>query len=176
MENRVDEVIKLRKSVRSFQEKSISDEIVTALLNAAIEAPSASNNQLWKFGVVRDSQRIKKIKMFSPGMGGNPPCLIVLCTDKKLAIEKSGKSGTEEALMDISMAGENIMLKACDLGLGTCAIRSYQPQAVHKLLKLPENLSVDLIISVGYADKENKKPARKPLDEVVFYEKWAEEQ
>ncbi|PNV79468.1 MAG: nitroreductase family protein, partial [Fervidicoccus sp.] len=60
------EIIKGRRCVRSFREEAISEQDLRAILEAGIWAPSGSNAQPWKFFVVRDRNRIDKIKMVSP--------------------------------------------------------------------------------------------------------------
>ena len=78
-------------------------------------------------------------------------------------------------IMDASMAAENLMLAALEEGLGTCAIKSYNNAAVRKLLKLPDSIHVELLVSVGYPEAEPKMPKRKDVDEIVFFNEWKEE-
>ncbi|WP_406541474.1 nitroreductase family protein [Clostridium ljungdahlii] len=80
----------------------------------------------------------------------------------------------ELAIMDISMASENIMLLAAERGLGTCPVKSFNAQAVRKILKLPEYVSPDLIITLGYPKNETKSPPKRKLEDVLFYNDWEE--
>jgi len=73
------------------------------------------------------------------------------------------------------MAAENIMLAAVEYGLGTCAIKSYNEAAVRKLLKLPEHIHMELLISIGYPEGEARLPARKSLSEILSYNEWREQ-
>ena len=64
-----------RRSIRKYQDKQISDELVKELLGAAMSAPSAGNQQPWHFIVVRDREKLENIGSFHPyaKMAGNAP-------------------------------------------------------------------------------------------------------
>lgn len=66
------------------------------------------------------------------------------------------------------------MLKATELGLGTCAIKSYNDKAVHKLLKLPDTMRLEILISVGWPAAEPREPKRKAMEDVLFWNTWEE--
>ena len=52
------------------------------------------------------------------------------------------------------MAAENLMLKAVELGLGTCAIKSYNDSAIRKILNIPERYRIEMLMSIGYPQGE----------------------
>ena len=167
------EIMKNRRSVRAFSTEPISRDDVMELLEGAILAPSGSNIQPWFFGIIDDLKQLERIFSFSPGLGGKPPCIIVVCSDRKLAYEKGNKLGCDEmAIMDISMASENIILLATERGWGTCAVKSFNSAAVKQILNLPEHISPDLIITLGHPKKQHKGPPKKQLKDVVFCNHW----
>lgn len=170
------EVLKKRRSIRKFKDRQVSREVLLELVEAASLAPSASNLQAWRFCIVDDPALVRKVDMFSPGISGKPPVIIAICSDYGYAEKKT--SGTNYkaygCIMDASMAAENLMLAAVEKGLGTCAIKSYNDAAVRKLLKLPETLHLEILITVGYPDMDPKQPARKGLDEIAFFNTWEE--
>ena len=166
------ELIKSRRSIRSFESKKLEFEELKNLVEAAIWAPSGSNIQPWFFGIISNDEVIEKIKFFSPGLFGNPPNLIVLCVNKKIAYEKGGELGKELCIYDIAMAAQNILLCATDKGLATCCIKSFNQKAVNKILLLPEHISSELIISVGQAKRVPKPPKRKNLSKITFKDNW----
>ena len=89
--------------------------------------------------------------LFSPGLSGKPPVILVICSDLEKARKKGGRnSESYGCLMDASMAAENLMLKAVELGLGTCAIKSYNETAVRRILCLPERYRIEMLVSIGY--------------------------
>lgn len=167
------EVVSKRRSIRRFQEKPLDEAQISRLLQAACLAPSGSNIQPWIFGAVTDPALIKLVKTFSPGMLGNPVCVIACCTDRRLAFEKGGELGRDAmALMDVCHAAENIALCATNMGLGTCFVKSYNDDAVRKILGLPEHVSLDLLIMAGHPETVPAMPKRRPLVEVSFRNKW----
>ncbi len=172
------DVISKRHSIRSFKETPVSREILNSLLEAGIQAPTASNLQAWRFVVVHDPGVVRKINMFSPGMSGGPAAVIAICSDYGYAeAKKSGKHYKDYGcIMDASMAAQNIMLAAVDAGLGTCAIKSYTESAVRKILKLPEEIHLEILIAVGYPAGEGRNVPRKGLNEIVSYNSWGSEE
>ena len=154
------DAIKGRRSVRSYKDEKIRVERLKKILTAAIWSPSGSNEQPWKFIVVENDDGIKKIKVFSPGLFGSPAAIVIVCRDLKRASEISG-------LMDISMASQNMMLTAYDLGIGSCAIRSFGKSAVKRLYDLPDHINPELLIALGYPERIPKAPKRREIDEVV---------
>ena len=165
------EAIKGRRAVRRFQEKEIPMDALKKILEAGIWAPSGSNIQPWEFIVVREKANIEKIRLISPGLFGNPSALVVICINKKLA-EKGGKMGEESALMDVSMAAQNMMLAAYSMGIGSCPVISFNKPALKELLEIPPHLEPVLILIFGYPKFWPKPPKRKPLEEVAHLEQY----
>jgi nitroreductase len=164
------EAIKGRRSVRSFRDGHIPEDHLKVVLEAAVWAPSGSNAQPWEFVVVRDRSTVEKIKLFSPGLFGDPDTLVVLCVNR----ERIKGRGPKElvAVMDVAMAAQNMMLAAYSLGIGSCPIASFNKTAVKELLDIPEHVDPILMVSLGYPDRWPEPPRRRPLEEVVHYGKY----
>jgi nitroreductase len=164
------EAIKGRRSVRSFRDGRIPEDHLKVVLEAAVWAPSGSNAQPWEFVVVRDRSTVEKIKLFSPGLFGDPDTLVVLCVNR----ERIKGRGPKElvAVMDVAMAAQNMMLAAYSLGIGSCPIASFNKTAVKELLDIPEHVDPILMVSLGYPDRWPEPPRRRPLEEVVHYGKY----
>jgi nitroreductase len=164
------DAIKGRRSVRKYTDRKIPKEKLEQIMEAAVWSPSASNAQAWEFIIAENSDDIKKIKTFSPGIFGNPAAMIIVCRDLKRAYELCGELGRDIlSLMDISMACQNIMLAAYDLGIGSCAVRSFGIGAVKKLYDLPEHINPELLITLGYPEEAPKPPKRREVSEVVHW-------
>ena len=159
-----------RRSVRSFQADPVPEDRLRRLVEAGIWAPSGGNAQTWCFIIVTDGVSIRRLKMLSPGLLGNPPAVIVICQDIAEAERKGAKLGKEVlSLMDSAMAAQNIMLAAYAEGLGTCIVRSFHPGGVQKLLRLPDYIEPQALISVGVPASVPKPPKRN-FDIVSFQE------
>ena len=159
-----------RRSVRSFKADHVPEDRLRRLVEAGIWAPSGGNAQTWRFIIVTDGVSIRRLKMLSPGLLGNPPAVIVICQDIAEAERKGAKLGKEVlSLMDSAMAAQNIILAAYAEGLGTCIVRSFHPGGVQKLLKLSQYVEPQILISVGVPASVPKPPKRN-FDIVSFQE------
>jgi len=167
------DVIKGRRSIRSYQNEKIPRHLLEEIMEAAIWAPTGSNAQAWKFIVVGNDADIKNIKSLSPGIFDIPAAIVIVCRDLKRAYDIGGELGRDVlSIMDISMASQNIMLRAYDLGIGSCAVRSFGITAVKKFLDLPDYLRPELLITLGYPEKILDPPERRKINEVVHW--WKE--
>lgn len=169
------DAIKQRRSIRRFSERPVPDALLLALVHAGAVAPSASNLQAWQFVVINEPELVRKVNLFSPGLSGKPPVIIAICSDMNyVSIHGSTNSEVYGCMMDASMAAENMMLKALEFGLGTCAIKSYNVSAVSKLLNLPNRFRMELLISVGYPEGDLKPRRLRPMEEIVHWNTWEE--
>jgi nitroreductase len=181
------ETIKTRRSIRRFQDKQVEDEKLQNILQAIQQAPSWANMQCWRFIVVKDAETKNKIsdysyveKVFAPmGYKANPsqkglaeaPVVIVACADPT----QSGQIREQEYyLTDIGIASQNLMLAARAEGLGTVMVGLYDEDRIRELLNIPDSVRVVGLFPLGYPRDEKKEgPPRKPLEEIVFQEKWS---
>jgi nitroreductase len=166
------EAIQGRRSIRSYKEDKVAKNTLSALvLESGIWAPSGGNAQTWRFVVITDLEQIRKIRMVSPGLLSKTPALIVICQDMMEMQKRGGDFGREFlTIADSAMAAQNIMLAACDLGLGTCVIASFHRRGVRQILHLPEEIVPMLLISVGIPAKPVKAPNRKK--DVIWFNEY----
>jgi nitroreductase len=164
------EAIKGRRSIRSFEDRPVEKEVLTRLIEAGVWAPSGGNLQTWRFVIITSLEMMKKIKMVSPGLLGNPPAVIVICQDVEEARRRNKKLAEELILYDTAMCAQNILLAAYELNLGSCPILSFHKKAVQQLLHLPEGVMPQLLVSIGYPGKIPPAPARK-LEGIYFFER-----
>lgn len=153
--------------MRSFLSKPIQDEDAIKILDAARLAPSAGNLQKWGFIYVKDPQVLRMIKNCSPGFYGDAAAAIVIGIEVG-EDPYASVSYSHVRIMDVGFAAENILLAAHSLGLGGCAIASFNEGCVSKVLNVPKNWKPMLIVSLGYPDKIPKAPHKKSLSELVY--------
>ena len=171
----ISKAIEERRSIRKFTEQPVEKEIIKEIVRAGALAPSASNLQAWRFFVADDPALVRKIDLYCPGLSGKPPVILAIGTDLKEVEERGSKNSlVYGCMMDASMAGENMILKAMEYGLGTCAIKSYNDTAVKKLLKIPESVRLELLISLGYPSGDARERKRKDLDAILYWNAWEE--
>ena len=173
--------ISRRVSCRAYKSDPVQRECVLRILEAARLAPSACNQQPWRFAVARDPDIRRRIveEGFLPGIkmpwALDAPVLIVIGMETSFLTHRAGAliSGVNYPWIDIGIAGEHLVLAATELGLGTCWIGWIRPRTVRKIVKWPGSVKPVAVITVGHPfESEEKIPApdrRKGLNELV---KW----
>lgn len=164
------EAIRGRRSVRRFLPEPIDRSVLDRIVEAAIWAPSGGNAQTWRFVVVTEAERRRRLQTVSPGLLGDPPIVIAVCQDLGEARAKGSTLGeTFLAPVDAAMATQNLLLAAHAEGLGTCTIASFHRKAVARLLELPDGVEAILLISAGCPAESPEPPARR-TDGIVHFE------
>ena len=163
------DIIKKRCSVRAYTDQPINEKDLKKLVEAAGWAPSAGNSYSWQVIIVQNNDLLRKIQYVSPGMLGNPSADMVLCIEREKALKRVGTKGKELfCMMDIAHAAQNICLEATELGIGSCCIMSFNPDAVAELLDLPEDFTADYIISLGYPAGTQIKTKKRSVEETIL--------
>jgi nitroreductase len=159
------EAIRKRRSIRKYQDREVENEKLDLLLEAARLAPSAKNKQNWKFIVVKDKKVKKQLVPACKNQKfvGEAPVVIAGIADP--TVNKWYK-------IDMGIAFEHIALEAVELGLGTCWIGAFYEDQVKKVLNVPDELEVVVLITIGYPAEQPEKRPRKNINEIVMYEKF----
>jgi len=166
-------VIHSRKSVRNFTGQAVSKDDLIKILQAGMAAPSAVNKQPWSFVVVTEGKALKLLagKLANAGMLRKAGAAIVVCA----LPEKAYGQRRELAIIDSTLAGENILLAVEALGLGATWTAAYPYEdrmtAVRESLGIPENVIPLTVIPIGYPAGDDK-PKNKYKPENIHWEKW----
>ncbi len=167
----IQDAILNRRSIRNYADNPVTDEQITRLLEAAMMAPSAGNAQPWQFIVVRDREKLSKIKDINPyaGMAGKAPVGILVSGD--LTQEKHPGFWVQ----DCSAAIQNLLLAAHGEGLGTVWTGIYpledRVEGFRKLFELPEHIVPLAFIPIGQPGHQPKSETRF-RQERVHKERW----
>ncbi len=181
------DLVKKRQSVRRYLPQEIESERLVRCLEAARLAPSASNSQPWSFIVVNNPELKDKIARltFDNIISFNKfvtqaPVLIVFVIEKPKVITRIGSfiKKIEYPKIDIGIAAENFCLQATAEGMGTCMLGWFKETPIKKLLNIPADKKIGLIVSVGYAPEDYKlrEKSRKSFTEVVRYNSYTDNQ
>jgi nitroreductase len=144
------DAIRTRRSVRRYLDQPVPLELIQKLLAAAMQAPSARNEQPWQFVVIDDRAVLAAIPEFMPNaaMAGAAPLAILVCGD--LDLEKSEGYW----VVDCAAATENLLLAAHALGLGAvwCGVypRKERMDGLRRLVGLPQNVVAHSLVVIGY--------------------------
>ncbi|MCX7916973.1 MAG: nitroreductase family protein [bacterium] len=167
-------VIRTRRSIRSYEKKDIPDDILKKILEGARVAPSGNNRQPWYFIVVKDEEKKRKIAEYSYNQSfiAEAPVVIVCCGERYANRYEPFKD--ECYLVDVIIAIDHLILTARNYGIGSCWIGAFYPNPIKKLLDIPENIDVIMIVPLGYPEGIGFRESffRKSLSEIVFKEKF----
>ena len=148
-----------RVSIRKYQNKPVETEKIQAILRAAMQAPSAANQQPWEFYVVTDREKLAALSQVSPyaGMTADALAAIVSAYRKDCRIPAYAE-------IDLSIAMENLWLETDAQGLGGVwlgiAPIGERMEAVEKILDMPESIRAFAIFPFGYPAEERKQQDR----------------
>lgn len=165
------DVIEKRRSIRAYENKPVEEEKLRRILKAGQKAPSANNKQSWKFIVVKDKVKLQKLVYACKQQNfvGEAPILIVGCAYNTDYIMTCGQYAYT---IDTTIALTHMMLAATALDLGTCWLGAYYEDKVRKILKIPDDVRIVGILTLGYSRYEPPETNRKPLGEIVSFDKW----
>ena len=158
-----------RVSIRKYQNKPIEKEKILAILKAAMQAPSATNQQPWEFYVVTNREKLIALADSNPYASAckEAPCAIVSVYRKDCRIPSF-------AQIDLSIAMENLWLETDAQGLGGVWIGTApledRMEAVKKILDLPENLEAFALFPLGYPAEEKKQEDRFEQERIHYVE------
>ncbi len=175
----VNEAIKSRRCVRKYKPDKVSMHLVAKILDAARFAPSAGNTQNWWFVIVTDIEQKKRIAEASANQlwMTTAPLYIVICNDYKRLVELYGASGKMFSIQDCAVIATYIMLLAKENNLDTCWVGSFDPEKVQKILKLPEYIDPEIILTIGYSDELKVKDAvRNEIEDMTFFNAWGDKE
>ncbi|MCX7704720.1 MAG: nitroreductase family protein [bacterium] len=165
------EVIVKRYSVRAYKSEPVEKWKIEKILEATRVAPSAANRQPYKIIVISTEGRRDELKeIYSADWFVQAPVIIAICGIKSVAWTR--KDGKNHVDIDCAIAMDHLILAATELGLGTCWICAFDPDAARKILKLPEDVEPIAFTPVGYPADNPKMKKRKELSELVCYDVW----
>jgi nitroreductase len=190
-----DQAIQTRRSIRNFKPDPVSDKAVFDILEAARVAASGSNIQPWRFIIIRSPEMKDKLKAATIyRFALKAPVIIACCTnlsaldtrpDRVAELIQAGvfdqvevegeyappERNQEQVLtylnMNVGIAITHMMLKAVDLGLGTCWIGGFDPLKTKELLALDDNFQVLALLPIGYPERIPEPRPRFPLEKLI---------
>jgi nitroreductase len=158
--------IATRRSIRRYENKPVEPGTVTTLLKAAMQAPSAMNQQPWHFVVIDDRKTRETIAAQHPHADecADAPVVIVVCGDT------STLAAPDHWPQDCSAATQNLLLAAHDVGLGAVWSAIYpnsrQVAVFQRILHLPDHVFPFAVVPIGYPAEEKAPEDRYSADRV----------
>lgn len=166
------EIIFNRRSIRKFENKPVEKDKIDKILRAAMQAPSAGNQQPWEFIVVENKDTLEKLSQMTPyakPVAGSGVTFVLLANKDSLKIPTAWQQ-------DMSAAAENMLLEATHLGLGSLwlgvSTLDSAMDYVRDLYQLSDNFLPFALIAVGYPDGQKNEFVDRYNADKVHYEKY----
>ena len=164
-----------RKSVREFTDEGITFEDIKKILTAGMSGPSCMNKRMWSFVVIRNKELLGKLSVAN-GLYAGPlrgaALGILVCGD----LERALPEAPEYWVIDASIATQNMVLAAQDLGIGSVWLGCWpcedRVQEVKELMALPENIVPHSILAPGYAKEPDNEERDLYESDRVHFDEW----
>ena len=166
----VTEAIRKRYSCRAYQDRPVEQKKLSQIFETARLAPSAKNEQDWRFVVVTDKEKKQQVAESTnrPEVFGKAGVIIAACSNSDYVM----KCGQAIGPIDVAIALDHISLLAAELGLGTCWIGSFETEKVRKILEIPQDVAIIELMTLGYPADGQRETTREPVEKIVCYDKW----
>ena len=172
-------IIKERRSIRLYQKKEISEELLEQVLESIRWSPSWANTQCWEVVIIKNQEIKKGLEETLPKT--NParkavveaPVTIGLCAKLESSGYYKGKVSTKLGdwyMFDLGIAAQSICLTAHSLGLGTVITGMFDHDMAKELLNVGDEYQIVSLIPMGYPAKESTVPKRREIREFVHYD------
>jgi len=177
----ISEIINKRRSVRNYKDIPVDKETISAIIDAGRVSPSACNAQPGRFVAVTEKELINEI--VKDGLGGavpnkwaaTAPAIIVGCAQLNILTHRIGESvkGIQYHQIDLGISMEHMVLKATEMGLGTCWIGWFKERRIKQILNIPKGWRVIALLTLGYPQEESTgQTSRLELEEVLFFNRF----
>lgn len=170
----VESAIRTQRAVRRFRDEPLADDDLRAILDAGRRTGSSKNLQRWHFIVVRQRATLEALADVGPFAGhlATGAAAIALVTPDPAAGEPLS------VMWDLGRAAQNMTLAAWGRGVGSVPATVYNQELCRHILEYPADQHCEYLLNFGYpanpdaATRPLRKGGRRPIDDVVFYERW----
>ncbi len=161
--------IKERRAVRAFSDKKIEPEKLEAIMDAGRLAPTARNEQRCKFIAVTDEGLKTELMAASKGLKfvKEAPVVLVACADKDMMLP----CGQSAKVIDCTIAMSFMWLEAVEQGIQGCWLGLFDADKVRKILNIPDDYVVPVVMPIGYALADGQPNVKKGKEETFVYDK-----
>jgi len=161
------DIVLSRRSIRSYAGKEVPKDILDEILEAGRQAPSAANRQPVHFIVLTNSEIKEEL---SDGRWNrfikDSAFTIVGCAHTSVLF--TGRW----SVVDTTIALQNMVIAAWAMGIGSCWIGDFREDKVKQLLHIPEGWSVVALVTFGYPAEQPGPKGKKPIEEIVSFNKF----
>ncbi len=180
------EMIKGRRSVRTFAPSGVPHEVIEEIIDAARFSPSWKNTQIVRYQIIEDKKTQQEIAQncvmgfsYNTKTIAQAPVLVVLSyITGRSGFERDGSYTTSKKeaweMFDVGIVAQTFCLAAYEKGVGTCIMGIFEEQSVAQAIHLPPDQRVGALIAVGYPDQSPDAqplpaPKRKEVKQLISY-------
>ena len=164
-----------RYSVRKFTDKHLEQDVLDKILQAGHVAPTGCNYQPQRILVLNTDESVGKLKNCTP-CHFNAPTAMIICYKKSESWVSKYDNTMMTGPIDASIVATHMMLMAESIGVGTCMVLAYNPDALRETYQIPDDYVLSTLLVMGYPHPDatplDLHAKYRPMDEVVFYEKF----
>ncbi|NOZ21979.1 MAG: hypothetical protein GXP25_12935 [Planctomycetes bacterium] len=161
------DALETRRSIRKYKPDIPSDDEIREVVRAATHAPSACNLQVAEFIYVSDPEIMQQLAKVATGKVTWAPACLIGIYDSRFVRERSAH------LQSLSAAVENMLLKATEIGLGTCWMAGFVgDDKIRRVLSIPAHFEIACIVLIGYPDEEPPRPYKSPVEQILHFNKY----
>lgn len=160
-----------RQTVRKFADRHVPPALVSRVIECGRHAPSAREDQPWRFVVVQDTLTRHRLASaaFNADLIRTAPVIVVGCAKVHSNIAGSGRPSHP---IDLAAATQAMALAAADMSLASAWITGFREGKVREVLGIPSDIPVVTLLALGYPDGFRPLPGRRSPDEVVVWDRW----
>ncbi len=174
------ECIMERRSIRQFQNKPISEEILTQIVEEASFAPSWKNTQITRYIAVTGEVKEKIASECTDAHPNNgkiissaPMLIAVTIIKNRSGYERDGSFSTPKGsgwqMFDAGIASQTFCLAAYEKGIGSVILGIFDEAKASAILEIPKDRELVALIPIGYPAEEPAAPKRKPVADLLSY-------
>jgi len=168
------DVIQNRRSIRKFKDIPIEMSKIGKILDAGRLSPTAGNLQDCKFILVKDKEKIESIAKacLEQYWINSASVVIVICSDPEKTRSHYNDRGDMFSYHDAAAATMSMILTIHSLNLATCWVGAFEDEMLRRELKIPDDIFINAILPIGYADEKPSCPPKLTLEDNVFVESF----
>lgn len=180
------ELLNKHVTIRKFQDKKVSEEILRSIIYSGTRASTTGNMQLYSVIVTEDEAKRQELAQFhfNQPVALNAPLLLTFVADfnrfSQWCLSGNAEPGYDNflsftsAMIDALLVAQNVCIAAENLGLGICYLgtTTYNAQGIIEFLKLPKLTFPVTTVALGYPDECPEQVDRLPLDAIVHRESY----
>jgi len=166
------EIFYNRVSVRRYKPDPVPDDLITKILEAAFQSPSAGNIQPWHVYVVKDKGLKERIATCALNQSFimEAPVVFVVCAIPEKSASVYGKRGEQlYCIQDTAAVTMSILLASTALGLGSCWVGAFDEHLLRATLQTPKGFIPVAIVPIGYPQVSTRKPPKMSVTKACTY-------